>query len=318
MFDHIDFAVRDLERSRAFYATVLATLGIAPVIDIRREDGCTGTGFGVGGDARFWIGGGLPVRGRLHIAFEAETRSAVEAFHAAAIAAGGLDHGPPGLRPRYGEPYFAAFVLDPDGHVIEVVCRRREAGDQMPSAEAATHTDPLLAAGDIRLRPFTADDVLPLYRAVRESMDSLSAWLPWCHPDYSQADAAAWVAHCAQAWREQSGYPLGIFNDRGELLGGAGLSQLNRPCNLANIGYWVGVPHRDRGVATTVAPLVAQLGFRLGFTRLEIVTHRDNRASQRVAERIGATREGEVRNRVLFRGQPAPAILYSLIPDDIP
>lgn len=124
MFDHIDFAVADVARSRAFYVTALAPLGVVPLVEIDRDDGRHGTGFG-GTDriARFWIGGGAPVAGRMHVAFAATSREAVDAFHTAALAAGGEDHGAPGERPRYGSPYYAAFVRDPDGHVVEAVCR---------------------------------------------------------------------------------------------------------------------------------------------------------------------------------------------------
>jgi catechol 2,3-dioxygenase-like lactoylglutathione lyase family enzyme len=127
MFDHVDFAVADFSRSRAFYVQALAALGVVPLHDIKRDDGREGTGFGSNGCPRFWIGKGEPVVGRLHLAFEASSRGAVNAFHAAALSAGGQDHGLPGLRPQYGDHYYAAFVLDPDGHIIEAVCRRAEA-----------------------------------------------------------------------------------------------------------------------------------------------------------------------------------------------
>jgi catechol 2,3-dioxygenase-like lactoylglutathione lyase family enzyme len=123
MIDHVDFAVRDLARSRAFYVAALAPLGIAPLIETDREEGRKGTGFGRGGLAQFYIGGGLSVSGRLHVAFDARTRAEVDAFHAAAIAAGGTSHGAPGLRAHYDPHYYAAYVVDPDGHVVEAVCR---------------------------------------------------------------------------------------------------------------------------------------------------------------------------------------------------
>ncbi len=123
MFDHVDFAVVDLARSRAFYVHALAPLDIVPLIDIRRADGREGTGFGIDTIPRFWIGGGAAVGGRLHLAFEATSRGAVVAFHAAALEAGGKDHGAPGYRARYGDHYYAAYVEDPDGHVVEAVCR---------------------------------------------------------------------------------------------------------------------------------------------------------------------------------------------------
>ncbi|NOT86567.1 MAG: VOC family protein [Lysobacter sp.] len=127
MFDHIDFAVTDFPRSRDFYTNVLAVLGFSPFMEIQREDGREGTGFGSLHGPQFWIGGGQPVTGRLHVAFQAASRDTVDAFYATALSMGGVSHGSPGLRPQYGEPYYAAFVLDPDGHVIEAVCRRAEA-----------------------------------------------------------------------------------------------------------------------------------------------------------------------------------------------
>jgi len=123
MFDHVDFAVRDLGTSRAFYAAALLPLGFRPLLETDRADGRRGTGFGRGEVARFYIGGGRAVDGRLHVAFEAQSRAAVDAFHRAALAAGGVDRGPPGLRPHYHEHYYAAYVVDPDGHVVEAVCR---------------------------------------------------------------------------------------------------------------------------------------------------------------------------------------------------
>lgn len=124
MIHHIDFTVSDLHRSRAFYAAALAPLGLAPIIRFTRDDGQQLVGFGTPPDPEFWLRSGEPVGKRLHVAFLANTRAAVDAFHAAAITAGGTDNGAPGLRPRYAENYYAAYVLDPDGHNIEAVCRR--------------------------------------------------------------------------------------------------------------------------------------------------------------------------------------------------
>jgi catechol 2,3-dioxygenase-like lactoylglutathione lyase family enzyme len=124
MIHHIDFSVIDLARSRAFYVRALAPLGMAAVMDRNHPSGREMTGFGRLPDPEFWIRNGDPLGGRLHVAFLAESRAAVDAFHAAAIAAGGADNGTPGLRARYAEHYYSAYVLDPDGHNIEVVCRQ--------------------------------------------------------------------------------------------------------------------------------------------------------------------------------------------------
>ena len=126
MIDHIDFAVVDLEVSRKFYKTVFATLSIEPFMDIKTEEGREGTGYGSLTGEQFWIGKGEAVKGRMHIAFAASSRSAVDAFHDAALSAGGKSKGAPGIRPIYGEHYYAAFVFDPDGHTIEAVCRHAE------------------------------------------------------------------------------------------------------------------------------------------------------------------------------------------------
>jgi catechol 2,3-dioxygenase-like lactoylglutathione lyase family enzyme len=123
MIHHIDIAVADLPRSRAFYSAVLAPLGLAAAIEFTR-DGCRLVGFGTLPDPEFWIRDGGPMGKRLHVAFLANTRAAVDTFHAAALAAGGMDNGAPGLRPRYAEHWYAAFILDPDGHNIEAVCRQ--------------------------------------------------------------------------------------------------------------------------------------------------------------------------------------------------
>src|SRR5262245_16236534 len=124
MIHHIDFAVTDFARSRAFYVAALAPLGLAAIMD-RARDGRELTGFGRLPDPVFWIRSGQPLQPRLHVAFLDESRDAVDAFHAAALRAGGTDNGAPGLRPRYDDHYYAAFVLDPDGHNIEAVCRKR-------------------------------------------------------------------------------------------------------------------------------------------------------------------------------------------------
>jgi catechol 2,3-dioxygenase-like lactoylglutathione lyase family enzyme len=126
MLDHIDFAVRDLEASRRFYSSTLAALDIEPFIDIKTDAGREGTGYGKLTGPQFWIGKGEAVKGRMHIAFVAKSRKAVDEFFEIALQVGGLSKGAPGVRPHYGEHYYAAFVIDPDGHTIEAVCRGAE------------------------------------------------------------------------------------------------------------------------------------------------------------------------------------------------
>ena len=127
MIDHIGFAVSDYERAKAFYAAALAPLGYTLVMEVDaavNPSGHPAAGFGANGKPDFWIGGEGGIDKPLHVAIAAENRAAVDAFHRAALEAGGRDNGRPGLRPHYHADYYGAFVLDPDGHNIEAVCHR--------------------------------------------------------------------------------------------------------------------------------------------------------------------------------------------------
>jgi catechol 2,3-dioxygenase-like lactoylglutathione lyase family enzyme len=123
MLDHIGIPVSDFARAKKFYQLALKPLGYELVMEVSAEEtgGEPAAGFGEAGKPSFWIGVGNAV-GRTHVAFVAKNRAAVDAFHRAAIAAGGRDNGPPGLRPHYHPDYYGAFVLDPDGHNAEAVC----------------------------------------------------------------------------------------------------------------------------------------------------------------------------------------------------
>lgn len=116
VLDHVTLKVADYRRAEAFYDAALAPLGLTRVFG----DGETFAGYGADRPF-FWIGADGR-SGHAHVAFATADRAAVEAFHAAALAAGATDNGAPGLRPHYHPTYFGAFVLDPDGHNIEAVC----------------------------------------------------------------------------------------------------------------------------------------------------------------------------------------------------
>jgi len=120
MLDHVSLGVSDIERSRKFYDHALGPLGIERLY----AEGETASGYGANRKAFFWIGLREASQTGCHVAFAAEDRETVDRFHQAALAAGGRDNGQPGLRPHYHENYYGAFVLDPDGHNIEAVCRK--------------------------------------------------------------------------------------------------------------------------------------------------------------------------------------------------
>jgi catechol 2,3-dioxygenase-like lactoylglutathione lyase family enzyme len=123
MVDHITLAVHDAKQAIAFYAAALKPLGYEIVMEFGGM-----AGLGVRGKPDLWIAGEDATRkcAPMHVAFTAPDRKAVDAFYAAALAAGGKDNGKPGLRPDYHPTYYAAFVHDPDGHNIEAVCHKPE------------------------------------------------------------------------------------------------------------------------------------------------------------------------------------------------
>lgn len=129
MLDHVGFAVSNIARSRAFYEAALAPIGVGIIMEVTPEQtqsGGTAIGFGKDGIPFFWIADNERVGEGTHIAFTVPSRAEVDAFHAAALAAGGRDNGAPGPRSLYGPDYYAAFVFDPDGANIEAVCHRPE------------------------------------------------------------------------------------------------------------------------------------------------------------------------------------------------
>ena len=128
MIDHTGVSVSDFARSKAFYTKALAAIHY--VIFMEVPAAVTGrvdvAGFGEPPKPDFWIAAGTANDPPIHVAFRVARREMVDAFYAAAIAAGGRDNGAPGLRPHYHPNYYGAFVLDPDGHNIEAVCHEAQ------------------------------------------------------------------------------------------------------------------------------------------------------------------------------------------------
>jgi catechol 2,3-dioxygenase-like lactoylglutathione lyase family enzyme len=116
MLDHVGIPVSDFEQSKRFYEQALSPLGYRLIMEPRSGV----AGLGRSGKPDFWVFRGEPGRA-VHVAFAADDRASVDAFHEAAIAAGGQDNGRPGLRPEYHPTYYGAFVLDPDGNNVEAV-----------------------------------------------------------------------------------------------------------------------------------------------------------------------------------------------------
>jgi catechol 2,3-dioxygenase-like lactoylglutathione lyase family enzyme len=119
VFDHVGLNVTNYEASRAFYEQALAPLGWSVVMAF---DEWKAAGFGTSDKPEFWISQREPYGTGTHVAFPAPDRATVDAFHAAALAAGGRDNGAPGVREQYHPTYYGAFALDADGNNVEAVC----------------------------------------------------------------------------------------------------------------------------------------------------------------------------------------------------
>jgi catechol 2,3-dioxygenase-like lactoylglutathione lyase family enzyme len=126
--DHLGLQVSDYSRALRFYRQALSPLGISVVMQVTKEETGSYEGAGFGRDEKpsFWIGAGDRTAPGVHVAFVAENRAAVDRFFEAALAAGGVDNGAPGIRAHYHPNYYGAFVLDPEGHNIEAVCHAPE------------------------------------------------------------------------------------------------------------------------------------------------------------------------------------------------
>lgn len=122
MIDHLFITVSNLSKSERFYRKALAPIGYTPTPKFTLPTKAKGVGFGPEGDRDFWVIQGPKVVTTNHVAFRVSRRKQVDDFYRAALAAGGKDNGGPGLTPEHGPNYYSAYVLDPDGHNIEVVC----------------------------------------------------------------------------------------------------------------------------------------------------------------------------------------------------
>ena len=127
-FSHVTVGTNDIKKAVRFYDAVLAPLGSARTYN---HEEYVGYGRGPDGEAAFWVlppfdGNVATVGNGTHVAFNAETRKQVDAFHAAALAHGGSDEGKPGLRPHYHADYYGAYVRDPDGNKLQAVCHAPE------------------------------------------------------------------------------------------------------------------------------------------------------------------------------------------------
>jgi RimJ/RimL family protein N-acetyltransferase len=188
----------------------------------------------------------------------------------------------------------------------------------MPHELPTTDHAVTLAGETLVLRPFRLQDANDIYEAVRQSLAELGQWLSWCHAGYALDDTLEFLRARPEAFRRDGEYSFAIVSrTSGEFLGATGINQIDPASRRANLGYWLRTSATGRGIATQATRMLALWAFEaLELQRIEIVAAVGNLASQRVAERSGATREGIARNRLRVHGVPHDAVLYSLVPAD--
>ncbi len=183
----------------------------------------------------------------------------------------------------------------------------------------ATDHEIELRCDRLLLRPFRQDDAEAIRDAVLESIDELLPWLPWCHRQYTIADTRAFLDDRASAFENNGEYAFAIIEratDR--LIGACGVNQIDTLNARANLGYWVRTGAMRCGYATEATRWLARWAFEaLDLVRIEIVASAGNVASQRVAAKAGACREGIARWRLIVRGELHDAVVFSLLGEDV-
>ena len=173
---------------------------------------------------------------------------------------------------------------------------------------------------EVEIRPYTLEDVEPVFEAVVESVAELAPWMPWCHTGYAVEETRRWIEHCAVAWARGSEFNFVVVDPEGRVLGTCGLNHFRLERRLANLGYWIRTSAAGRGAATAAVRKLADFAFReTGLERLEIVISVENAASIRVAERAGGVSEGIAKYRLQLGDRWHDAAVYALIrPEGLP
>jgi len=172
-----------------------------------------------------------------------------------------------------------------------------------------------LRTDDFVIRPFEPGDANEFVAAVQESGATLDPTMPWWRPDYSTDDASEFFASCSEGIKTGKAYDVGIFlPDGNSFIGGISVNRIDPDYRIGNIGYWVRESMQNRGLCTKATEAIIQFGLStLGLVRLEIVIMADNSASRRVAEKVGAKLECIAQNRIMHKGAPLSAAVYSVV-----
>jgi RimJ/RimL family protein N-acetyltransferase len=181
--------------------------------------------------------------------------------------------------------------------------------------------NPPLADGVVTLRPWQDEDAPAIVAAI-DGDPEITAWLDEIPQPYRLVDARDYLAHCRRAWAERTGAPFAILDARDATVAGSIGARLGDPVQaVAEIGYWIARDARGRGFATRALRLLAGWLFdEVGLARLQLQADLRNEASQRVAEKVGFTREGVLRSSRFHvrRGERVDVVLFSLLPGELP
>lgn len=171
----------------------------------------------------------------------------------------------------------------------------------------------------LQLRVPAESDEVTLLAAITASLPELQRWLPWCQGGYPREACRDWIAAAVASWHASREFSFVLFDrNSNRLVGSMGLNRVDTIGRWANLGYWLHTDAAGQGYATEAATAVARFGLDvLGLQRIEIYADVENRASRRVAEKIGAKFEGVARNRAPIAGVNYDAAVYSLIPGDL-
>jgi RimJ/RimL family protein N-acetyltransferase len=176
-----------------------------------------------------------------------------------------------------------------------------------------------ILGSSLRLRAYRADDVHALYEAVLESIPEVAPFETWCHLGYTREEAEQYVAWWAKARERRIAFYYAIEDAvSGRFLGSCGVSNYSSEHRRAMLGYWVRTSATRRGVATAAARLVVAAAFEdLDLLRVSIGVPVANVASHRVVAKLGAVREGVLRQELVLPSGPCDVVLYSLLPGEL-
>lgn len=176
-----------------------------------------------------------------------------------------------------------------------------------------------IKSDNIILRKYEMSFAPMLFEAAIESRGGeFSRWMLWCHENYAIEESETYIEKVIENRRSETEFGFAIFDaSNSQFLGDVSLNAFNNNHKFYNLGYWIRVSQQKRGIASAATRILAQTGFEdLPINRIEILAAIENTASQKVAEKAGATREGVLRNRLLIGGRIHDAAMFSFIRED--